>query len=370
MTMPGQELWVRAAGKGLEDTLAEVDATVATSLGRVRAYWTQVLEGDPDDILGRDDLPGWLDRVSRHGGKRVRPVMCHWGYVCSGDRDDDGREAMVVVAAALELLHVFALIHDDVMDESDTRRGRPSAHRFAEHAHTRVGARGDAVRYGESLAILLGDLAHAVADALVADLGAELRRRWFELSVELIAGQREDLSGAAAGAGDRRRAQRIARIKSGAYTVTRPLQLGATAGRAEAETLAVLAEYGTTLGAVFAARDDLLGVWGDPALTGKPSGDDLRQRKPTLLWVDAEGSLDKPGRVLMDRVGTPDERPGDVEALQEAMVAAGVQERAERCITDGVDEAVTILDRANGRLHPDGVAGLMDMTHRIAWRTS
>lgn len=361
---------VSSSPRAADMMLGHVDAVIAEVLTDVRSQWRAALAGAVDDILGDDDLPTRLDGVLRSGGKRLRPLMCHWGYECSGEDSPAGRDAAVRVGAALELLHAFALIHDDVMDESDTRRGRPSAHQAATLSHRRAGAQGSSERYGESMAILLGDLAHTAADALVAGLGPRIRRRWFELQIELIAGQREDLSGAATDAGGLARAQRIARIKSGAYTVTRPLQLGAIAGGAGPAVLDVLERFGHELGGVFAARDDILGVWGDPAETGKPSGDDLRQRKPTTLWVDASARLDRRGRALLDRVGTPRERPGDVAALQDAMVSAGVLERSERTIADGVDRAITVLMQSQHLLAPAGVTGLVAMTRSIAWRAS
>ncbi|MDO5626987.1 MAG: polyprenyl synthetase family protein [Mobilicoccus sp.] len=354
----------------LEATLAEVAALLNRTVDDVQRQWDAVMEGTVDDILAAGDLPSWIARTAASGGKQIRPVMCHWGFVAAGGEGSAAHGDVVSCATALELLHTFALIHDDVMDEAETRRGVLAAHRHAARAHADRGATGSASRYGESMAILLGDLAHTMADHLVAGLAPPVRRRWFELNVELIAGQREDLSGAATGAGGIERARRIARIKSGAYTITRPLQLGAACASAPPAVHDVFERYGREVGGVFATRDDLLGVWGDPRQTGKPSGDDLRQRKPTLLWVDAEARLTGSARALLDRVGTPAERPGDVTTLQDAMREAGVAERAEKSIADGVDRAVTALSLAQDVLHPDGIDGLVAVTRDIAWRTS
>lgn len=372
MTTTGREHSVPGTGRPLDENeiLAAVDQYVTEVGADVQRLWSRALEGTPDAVLGDIDLPARLARLTRNGGKRIRPLMCHWGFVCAGGTSEAGRDAAIRAGAALELLHTFALVHDDVMDESDTRRGEPAAHVLAAEAHRAVGAYGSPDRYGESIAILIGDLAHTMADALIATLPPRMRRLWFELNIELIAGQREDLSGAATGPGDLRRAWRIARIKSGAYTVTRPLQLGALAADADDDVLTVLESYGDEMGWVFAARDDLLGAWGDPRETGKPSGDDLRQHKPTTLRVEAQNHLDGPGLTLLERVGTTDERPGDVEALQDAMTRAGIRERAEHSISDGVDRAVTILHRADGVLHADGIRELVRMTRHIAWRTS
>ncbi len=136
---------------------------------------------------------------------------------------------VIQVSVALELLHVFALIHDDVMDESDSRRGQPSVHTLTAQLHLHARARGNAQRFGESIAVLVGDLAHAEADHLIADLPAPMRRLWRLLVIELVHGQSRDLTGTAAGRRDLDHARQVARMKSGSYTVQRPLELGAAA---------------------------------------------------------------------------------------------------------------------------------------------
>ena len=183
------------------------------------------------------------------------------------------------------------LLHDDVMDESDLRRGGPAAHRQAEHWHADAGALGDRAAFGRNLAVLLGDLALVQAHRLVASLKPRLRELWYELCVELVLGQRGDLTGAAAG---RRplRAERLAQLKSSSYTVARPLTLGATAADGTAAAHRALHRYGNHAGMAFALRDEVLGVWGDPAVTGKPAGDDLRTGKPTVLLSVAVERLD------------------------------------------------------------------------------
>ena len=185
-----------------------------------------------------------------------------------GDADES---AIVDVGAAFELLHGFALIHDDVMDGSDLRRGRPTSHRVFMAAHVSETWRGEPRRFGEGVAILVGNLAHVYADQLVADTSRETRALWNELRIELNVGQYLDIHGTASGRIDEQRARRIARYKSGRYTIERPLHVGsAMAGRSD--LIGELSRYGAPLGEAFQLRDDILGVYGDPALTGKPVG--------------------------------------------------------------------------------------------------
>jgi geranylgeranyl diphosphate synthase type I len=273
---------------------------------------------------------------------------------------------VVQAGAALELLHIFALIHDDVMDESASRRGQPSVHTLAAQLHLHSTARGSARRFGESIAILVGDLAHAEADHMVTELPPAMRRIWRLLVIELVQGQSRDITGTAAGRRDLGHARQVARMKSGAYTVQRPLQLGAAAADADEHVVAVISRYGREMGEAFALRDDLLGAWGDPELTGKPAGDDLLSGKPTVILSLADDLLRGPDRQLLARVGTPELSPADVGSLQDALLASGVVDAIEARITSHVHAAIAELDHP--ALSPDGVAGLTQMAYKIAWR--
>jgi geranylgeranyl diphosphate synthase type I len=272
----------------------------------------------------------------------------------------------VQAGAALELLHIFALIHDDVMDESASRRGQPSVHTLAAQLHLHSAARGSASRFGESIAVLVGDLAHAEADHLVTELPEAMRRIWRLLVIELVQGQSRDITGAAAGRRDLAHARQVARMKSGAYTVQRPLQLGAAAADADDHVVAAITRYGREVGEAFALRDDLLGAWGDPQLTGKPAGDDLLSGKPTVILSLAEERLRGTDRSLLARVGTPELSPADVGQLQHALLASGVVDAVEARISSHVHAAVAELDHPG--LSLNGVAGLTQMAYKIAWR--
>lgn len=350
-------------------TLARVDEVLHAESAWIERIWDLVVPDGDADVLGQDpgDLPTWLHRLLDGKGKRVRPQMCHWGFVASGGGLHGRRHEHVVrAAAALETLHLFALLHDDVMDQSDERRGKPSAHVVAARRFEAAGGHGSAQRFGENIAVLLGDLAHCEADRMVHTLPSTMREYWYQLNLELIAGQRADLTGAAVRRTDLPHVEAVAALKSGGYTVERPLQLGAIAAEATAEQREVLARYGRSVGRAFAWRDDALGVWGDPAVTGKPSGDDLREGKATLIWVLGEQRLTGEAARAMGRVGTPRARADDIPLLQSALEEAGVREEIERRVAVELETADRALDDAP--LTADGVAGLRSVARAIAWR--
>ena len=263
----------------------------------IRARVGRALDGfldrqrDTLGAIGPDMLP-WMDTITGllASGKRLRPAFCYWGWRAAGGEDCAQIHA---AAAALELLHASALVHDDVMDASDTRRGQPSVHRRFAAAHADGGWRGSADAFGAGAAILIGDLLMAWTDELFAASGlppAALRRGQPVLDAmraELICGQYLDLLGQAAGDGTVGSALRVVRFKSAKYTVERPLQLGAAlAAQPPAGDRAIeqaCRGYGIPVGVAFQLRDDVLGVFGDPAQTGKPASDDLREGKRTVL---------------------------------------------------------------------------------------
>ena len=254
-----------------------------------------------DDFLGKqqpvldevsDDLEPLLDALTSllAGGKRLRPAFCYWGWRGAGGGDT---EEAVRAATSLELLQACALVHDDVMDGSDTRRGQPSAHRRFAALHRGSSWLGSPEAFGTGAAILLGDLCLAWSDELLFDSGlpseALLRAKpvYDVMRTELMAGQYLDLLEQARGGGSVERALRVVRYKAAKYTIERPLHLGGTLAGAGPELLDVYTAYGLPLGEAFQLRDDVLGVFGDPAETGKPAGDDLREGKRTVLIATA-----------------------------------------------------------------------------------
>ena len=255
--------------------------------------------------------------------------------------------------AALELLHASALVHDDFMDASDTRRGRPATHRAFEAEHQRAGWTGDPEQYGAAAAILLGDLLLGWADDLLRHCGLPREQVDAGLSVfelcrtEVIAGQFLDVSVQARAHADVETAMTVLRYKSAKYSIERPLDIGAALAGASPEQISELSRFGLPLGEAFQLRDDLLGVFGDPAVTGKPAGDDLVEGKRTVLVALALTNAAANGRpadaeTLHTALGTTlDERA--VSDLRRIIDSSGAHEQVEELIESLAATAVTAL---------------------------
>ncbi|MET0326447.1 MAG: polyprenyl synthetase family protein [Ilumatobacteraceae bacterium] len=325
--------------------------TLAPIAARIDSCLDELLLGERDRWCGLDaDLVAPFEEIRRmvgSGGKRLRPAFCHWGFVGAGGDPDD--ERVVRAGAAFELMHAFALFHDDVMDDSASRRGAPTTHAVYADEHGRETWAGESRRFGEGVAILVGDLAFVLSDQLLLGAPLEVWELWNELRIELNIGQYLDLLGSVQGERRLVKAERIARYKSGKYTIERPLHLGATLaapGRRD-ELLPALSAYGLPLGDAFQMRDDVIGTFGDSAVTGKPVGDDLREGKPTPLLARAvELAGDAQARVL-GKVGSEDLSDTDVAAIQQVIVDTGALDALERHITELADEAVAGLERAD-----------------------
>ncbi|MDQ3146243.1 MAG: polyprenyl synthetase family protein [Actinomycetota bacterium] len=334
-----------------------VDARISTLLDAELARWAAI-----DPALA-DPLASLAEFILA-GGKRLRPAFCHWAFVGAGG---DGCDPAVVDAgAAFELLQAFALLHDDVMDGSDLRRGTPTTHRVFEDRHRDGAWRGEGRRFGEGVAILVGDLAFVYADLLLAAAPAAARAVFDELRVELNVGQYLDLLGTARGGVDLGAARRIASYKSGKYTVERPLHVGAAlAGRLD-ELQAPLSAYGLPLGEAFQLRDDVLGAFGDAAATGKPVGDDLREGKPTPLLALALSGASAAQATVLDGVGTRDLSPVEVSQLQGVLVDTGALGEVERRIESLTDEAISAIKEA--ALSEEAQVALTELATYIATR--
>jgi geranylgeranyl diphosphate synthase type I len=320
------------------------------------------------------DLVTILGGFVTHGGKRLRGSFCIAGWQAAGGNGNG--EAVVDVAAALEVLHAFALIHDDVMDGSAHRRGRPALHRQLQAQYLASGGTGDSRRYGEGLAVLVGDAALAWADRLLAPHRPAVGDIWDELRVELTMGQYLDVVTASAPsavtasvpAAVGGTAALIGLLKSARYTVTRPLQLGAAvAGRVD-DVGDTLASFGDPVGEAFQMRDDLLGVFGDPSVTGKPAGADLREAKNTLLLEVARHRTPATGRRLLARVGTLELTDGDIERLRELFVNCGAVAAVEGAISQRLETAAGALEgSAIARHHRER---LLALAGAAAWRAA
>jgi geranylgeranyl diphosphate synthase, type I len=284
------------------------------------------------------------------GGKRLRPSFCYWGYRAAGGDDD---QRIVTAAASLELLQACALVHDDVIDRSDTRRGAPSVHRRFAAMHRAAGWHGDPEAFGDAAAILLGDLALIWADSMLVSSGFDARvlqrasAVWDAMRVEVMCGQYLDVVEQARGGGSVERALRVARFKSAKYTIERPLHLGVVLAGGDAALLAAMSDYGLPLGEAFQLRDDVLGVYGDPSATGKPAGDDLREGKRTALVALALETASEPQRAeLRRRLGDPKLDDDGVTVLRDVIAATGAPGRVEQLITDRVSAALTAITAA------------------------
>ena len=284
-----------------------------------------------------------IRRLVASGGKRLRPAFCHWGFVGAGG--DPNSTVSLDAGAALELLHGFALFHDDVMDGSTSRRGAPVTHEVFADEHRRSGSSGESRRYGDGIAILVGDLAFVYSDRLMSDVSAQAREIWHELRIELNVGQLLDLIGSARNERRRFKAERICRYKSGKYTIERPLHLGAmlVAPSRAAELLPALSAYGLPLGDAFQMRDDVMGAFGETAITGKPVGDDLREGKPTPLLAIAMERANSAQRAVLSMVGREQLTPAQVTDAQQVIVDCGALDEMESVILRLRDEAVASL---------------------------
>jgi len=302
----------------LLDVAARVEAALHEVFATERATWRQL---DPAVDVPLADLEEFV----AGGGKRIRPAYCHWGWVTGGG-DPDSDDALGS-SCGLELLHAFALVHDDVMDGSPTRRGSPTVWaRFIERHHE-GDWQGEDRRFGEAAAILVGDIAMVMADRCVGNASDEVRRIWDALRTELNMGQYLDVLGTARGAVTAEEARTIMRNKTAGYTIVRPLQLGAAlAGRADLAD--DLAAHGMPLGIAFQLRDDMLGAFGDSERTGKPVGDDLTEGKPTVLLALAREAANPAQLQVLDKVGSAI-GTDDIAAIQQVMVDTGAVAASE-----------------------------------------
>lgn len=342
-------------GPGIEPVLGElvarVDGELSDLLSREQERWVRV---DPTLKLGFDLL---MDLVQRDT-QRLQPRWCLLAYLGTGG--DPGDDEAVRLAAALELFHTAGLIHDDVIDGSDSRRHGPSLHRALAHTHERQRWRVERRRFSEGVAVLLGNLALGYSDRLLTGLPSDVHDVFDELRLELHLGQYLDVIVAASGDGSAARTRRIVRYKAAACAVERPLHLGAAlTGRLEHHRDG-LSRFGLAVGEAFQLRNDLLGVFGDPVATGKPQGDDLREGKQTWLvhltrsW--AAQRRDAVALALLGRLGRTELALADAAAIRSLMIESGAVDTVEARIAECLDDAVSALDQLD--LAGDATAGL------------
>lgn len=294
------------------------------------------LERTGIDIAG-DVLVDFVD-----GGKCLRSTFMYLGWLCGADPDD----AALRAASGLELLHAFALLQDDVMDDSPLRRGRPAAHVQFGRWHRDHGLSGSSERFGASLAVLLGDLCLVWAEQMMRESGVSseaLLRAWphyDDMRIELAVGQVADVANDAGAHPDLEMVLDVARRKSGNYTVRRPLEIGAAMAGCE-PLIDALGAYGSAVGEAFQMRDDILGVFGSPSVTGKPAGGDLAERKATSVVVAAHQMADATIRRQLAELMTAGElTDSDIAHWRTLIVATGAAEWIEELIAERVNSAI------------------------------
>jgi geranylgeranyl diphosphate synthase type I len=312
-----------------------------------------------------------LETIVRAGGKRVRPRFCYWGHIAAGGETS---AEIFRVGAALELLHTFAVIHDDVMDQAPLRRRRLSTFRALAELAAALPHRGDPARFGTSAALLTGLLGFVLADRLFltsgfpSDVMARAANRYDRMRTRTIAGQYLDLLAAHRGDADVDVTLRIAELKSAGYTVTDPLVMGALCASGDAEVVAILEAYGTPLGQAFQLRDDVLGLFGDPAETGKDRDGDVREGKQTFLVAKARELATAEERAFLDgAMGDRDLSPADADRVRDVVASCGALDATERLIDE-------LSARARSAVESDVVGAeateaLLGLVDEVATRT-
>jgi geranylgeranyl diphosphate synthase type I len=356
-----------------EDLRAEVHRELAAFLKAKRDEAAQI---DPQFVAAVDSLSDFV----LGGGKRLRPTFAWWGWRGAGGSPTDPQvRAVLRAVSSLELIQACALVHDDLMDDSSTRRGAPTVHVDFAARHRAARWLGTPERFGAATAILVGDIALAWADDMLrgADLWPDQLGRahtvWQAMRTEVLAGQYLDVLTQARGDEAPEAALRIDRYKTAAYTVERPLHLGAAIAGAGPALVNSYRRFGADIGIAFQLRDDLLGMFGDPLVTGKPAGDDLREGKRTLLLAYGLRAADEQRHttaadLLRGAIGDPQVRQDTVTAVRELLIELGAVAKVERRIARLTNSALASLCLAD--LAEPVRARLIELAAQAACRTS
>ena len=315
-----------------------------------------------------DDLYPLVDFANDllQGGKRFRALFCYWSWAgavsanfeLTEDQKDKALEAIVGICAALEMFHAAALVHDDLLDQSDTRRGKPAVHKNFENLHTNERWAGSAERFGQAGSVLVGDLmlswsseifGNALLLAPTAAIEQACREEFSRMRVEIMAGQYLDVleeNAAPSRNPDEAvsRANRVMLYKTAKYSIEAPVLIGAALAGASESQRSKLAEFAIPLGLAFQLRDDVLGVFGDPKVTGKPAGDDLREGKRTVLVALTRQTLDGKVGEMFDQMLTSRELSDDqIRFLQQTIVGCGALKKTEAMIEELADQSMSLL---------------------------
>jgi geranylgeranyl diphosphate synthase, type I len=342
-----------AVAAKVEDALARyMEARRTGLLGRVPGFRTAV-DALVDFVLG--------------GGKRIRPTFAWWGWRGAGGEASGGRaDAVLAAVSSLEFLQACALIHDDIMDSSAIRRGKPTLHVAFAGTHREHGWLGESDQFGTSAAILIGDLAMTWAEDMFASAGltprmvTEAREPWQAMRSEVLAGQYLDVLAQARGDESTATAEAVAEMKTAAYTVERPLHLGVALAGADPHTIEAIRRFGADIGVAFQLRDDLLGVYGDTRATGKPAGDDLREGKRTLLVALGLAHAEPAdAETLRAALGDSALTEATIERVRAILVESGAVAAVEQRITTLTASAMAAL--ADARLAEPAATRLAEL---------
>ena len=352
-----------------EVDLADIRPQIQANLDQFLTEQKTILES-----IGPETLALWDSaKTLLNGGKRLRPLFCYWGWRAAFGNASH-QDCVVTAASSLEFLQACALVHDDVMDGSDTPRGLPAAHRQFASMHRGSQWLGIPDRFGEGAAILLGDLCLSWADQLLLTSGLPTQNLnaaksvYNEMRTELMAGQYLDLLEQARGGGSVERALRVVRYKSAKYTIERPLHIGAALALAPQEVFDAYSGYGLPLGEAFQLRDDILGVFGDPEVTGKPAGDDLREGKRTvLIAIATDRATPQQLQSIHELLGDEHLSAVGIETLREIIRDTGSLDYTEDLISELLEKSLSALSSAP--LDQGAVTALTDLAHKSVQRS-
>lgn len=343
---------------GVDRHLSDFVTERSTSLQEIDAHLIPVAEAMREYVLS--------------GGKRFRPIFAYLGYLGAGGQPN---ESVLRACSALELVHVCALIHDDLMDGSDSRRSLPSIHKRFASLHATNRYYGSEVQFGAAAAILLGDLALSWSDQMLAqaELDIDATKRslpvFYAMREELMAGQYLDVLAGAIATTDLERALKVATLKSGRYSIERPMQFGAAIAGSASRLTKTYSDYGLPLGQAFQLRDDLLGVYGDPAVTGKPAGDDIREGKRTvLIALTMERASASAQSEVIAALGDSQLTPAKVERIRALIEECGARHETERLIEARFQDALSAIKA--GGFDPEIATALSNMAMIATKRSS
>ncbi len=290
----------------------------------LRASYAAEKERRPE-FAGATDL---LEEFTLRGGKRFRALLVLAGYHMTTHRDPS---IVVPAAAALEHFQSWMLIHDDIIDHAETRRGGPTLHRELEQEHARFSWAGTHEAYGVGGGITLGDLEEPYTVASILSVKVPDARRlkaveeYVRMTRDTAYGQLLDIRSGVRPIGEvtEEDVLTVHRLKTSVYTVAAPLRIGAILGGARPGLLDAFETIGTELGTAFQLRDDVLGAGFDGGQAGK-SANDILEGKRTLLIVKAYAELDAEGKKELERtLGNPQATTDQVERVRDRIRSSG-----------------------------------------------